>query len=190
MVDRHRLAYVALGANLGNPRAQLGQAAARIERLGQVLGKSALYRTAPVGGPAGQEPYLNAVLTLLTHGHYDDPRGLLRELLAIEAQLGRLRRERWGPRTIDLDLLDYGGRVLTAAPGAETDAGHDRRLPIPPMHLPALRLPHPAMAERAFVLVPLAELDPDWRHPVSGLTAPELLAHVQALDIERVTGSW
>lgn len=173
------MAYVALGANLGQPARQLAQAAEELARLGRLLGRSSLYRTEPVGGPPGQPAYLNAVVRLETERPYEDPRSLLKELLGIEGRLGRQRRERWGPRTIDLDLLDLGGRIFV---GASVDDPDDR--------LPALRLPHPRLPERAFVLAPLAELDPEWRHPTLGLRAEELLQYVDQGGVDRLAGEW
>ncbi len=147
-------AYLGLGSNLGDRRQLLSAARASLDATAgiRVSGASALYQTAPVGGPPDQPPFLNAVLRVETGL---SPRELLQACLALEARCGRRRQERWGPRTLDLDLLDHGGVVLS---------------------LPGLQLPHPRLAERAFVLVPLAELAPAWRHPVSGRTATELLA--------------
>lgn len=170
---------VALGANLGDPARQLAQAVSELAHLGGVVGKSALYRTEPVGGPDGQPPYLNAVLRLAPTRAHPDPRTLLAELLAIEARLGRERRERWGPRLIDLDLLDLDGRIFIA-PATQGNGEA----------LPAVRLPHPRMAERPFVLTPLAELWPDWRHPTLGRTAQELADRVGTAGVALLTSDW
>ena len=147
-------AYVGLGSNLGDRMAAL-DAAVRVldaDAHTHVMAVSQVYETAPVGGPA-QGPYLNAVAVLETDR---SPRDLLELLLATEAGLGRVRGERWGPRTIDLDLLLYDG---------------------PPIDTPELTVPHPRAKERAFVLVPLVDADPFARFP-DGEAAVEALARL------------
>ncbi len=146
------VAAVALGSNLGDRARHLREALDRIGALaGVALRASSRPReTSPVGGPP-QGAYLNGVVLLETTL---GPRELLESLLSIEQLGGRVRRERNGPRTIDLDLLFHG------------DALHDG---------PGLTLPHPRLHLRDFVLEPLAEVAPDWRHPRLGLTARELL---------------
>ncbi len=129
-------AVIGLGSNVGNRRLYLKGAVAALGRLGRVVAVSSLYETAPVGGPA-QGDYLNAVAVLATAR---SPREVLEGLLDIERSAGRERRERWGPRTLDLDLLLYG-RSQVAEPG--------------------LKVPHPGLGERRFVLVPLLEVRPD-----------------------------
>ena len=154
-------ALIALGANLGDPERALQNAAAIIVHWGVIVAASSIYRTAPVGGPPGQPDYRNAVLALRTEL---SPEELLGRLLETEREQGRVRRERWGPRVLDLDLLSYGDRVL------ET---------------PSLMLPHPRLMERAFVLAPLAEIAPDWRHPITGQTAGDVLGQVTAEGVIR-----
>ncbi|MDF1523332.1 MAG: 2-amino-4-hydroxy-6-hydroxymethyldihydropteridine diphosphokinase [Trueperaceae bacterium] len=140
---------MALGANLGDPVATLGAAVGALATLGCVDAASRPWATDPVGGPPGQPPYLNAVVRWHPAPPWATPERSLAALLAIEAGLGRRRRERWGPRLIDLDLLDGRGwrRPPRRAPTAD------------------LTLPHPRAGGRAFVLVPWAEIAPDWPAP-------------------------
>jgi len=133
-----------------------------IDRLGTVVARSSPWETAPVGGPP-QGEYLNAAVLLHT---VLGPRPLLDGCLEIERAAGRVRRERWGPRVLDLDLLLYGDAVIEA---------------------PGLRVPHPRMHERRFVLAPLAEVWPDAVVPGRG-TVAELLDHVR--DQEATAGEW
>jgi 2-amino-4-hydroxy-6-hydroxymethyldihydropteridine diphosphokinase len=150
------LAYIALGANLpssaGSPEVTLTAAAERLAALGRVTARSSLYSTAPVGFE-DQPRFLNAVAALETHF---SARDLLNALLAIELEFGRDRATSPpnGPRTLDLDILFYGDLVLAAS---------------------GLEIPHPRLASRAFVLVPLNEIAPDLRDPRSGKTAAQLL---------------
>jgi 2-amino-4-hydroxy-6-hydroxymethyldihydropteridine diphosphokinase len=147
-------AHVGLGSNLGDRMAALDAAVRALDADAHthVMAISQVYETAPVGGPE-QGPYLNAVAVLETDR---SPRDLLELLLATEDGLGRVRGERWGPRTLDLDLLLYDG---------------------PPIDLPELTVPHPRAKERAFVLVPLVDADPFARFP-DGEAAVEALARL------------
>ena len=137
-------AYIALGANLGDRRANIERAVELLRATAgvRVTKVSSLLENAAVGGPPDSPPFLNAAAELETTL---SPRELLARLLEIERQLGRERREKWGPRSIDLDLLLYGERVVDE---------------------PDLRIPHPLMHERRFVLEPLKEIAPHARHPV------------------------
>lgn len=149
-VPRPQTAAIALGSNLGDRRATLEAAlgALAAEAGIRVLRRSSWYRSPPVGPP--QPDYLNGCALLevsLT------PEALLDRLLAIETRFGRVRNERWGPRTLDLDLLLFGALVLESA---------------------RLEIPHPRMRERAFVLVPLAEIAPDWIEPRTGRRVADL----------------
>ena len=141
-------AYVGVGSNLDGPVDRVRQALDALARLpGTALrAASALYRNPPMG-PTDQPYYVNAVAELDTEL---DARSLLAGMQAIEAGHGRLRKRRWGPRTLDLDLLLLG----------------DRR-----SDTPDLKLPHPGVADRAFVLVPLAEIAPDLEIPGFGAVA-------------------
>lgn len=139
---------IGLGTNVGDRRAQLEAALARLADHVDALRCARVYASdamLPPGAPPGwARPYLNTVCvgaTRLT------PAALLAETQAIERALGRGPHPRWAPRVIDLDVLLYGDRVIGT---------------------PALTVPHPGLAERAFVVLPLAEVAPDWRHPISG----------------------
>ena len=151
-----RTAYIALGANLatstGPPEATLAAAARRLETLGRGTARSSLYSTKPVGF-AEQPRFVNAVVAMETEL---EPRALLNQLLAIEKEFGRNRLTAIpnGPRTLDLDILLLGNLEL---------------------HEPGLELPHPRLAERAFVLVPLHEIAPDLQIPGPAKSVAELL---------------
>jgi 2-amino-4-hydroxy-6-hydroxymethyldihydropteridine diphosphokinase len=162
-VSAATVAYVALGANLDDPTLALTAAVAAIARLGPVTARSHLYLTAPVGGPAGQPPYRNAVVAWRPAPPWATPAAALAALLAIERALGRQRRERWGPRRIDLDLLD----LITPAPAAA-----------PPFAPPETLLPHPRAHERAFVLLPWADVAPDHRLGPSGCSVAALASAI------------
>jgi 2-amino-4-hydroxy-6-hydroxymethyldihydropteridine diphosphokinase len=147
-------AYVALGSNLGEPERQVREALEELTELpgSLVLASSHLYRTAPVG-PPDQPDYVNAVAALKTRL---SPRALLQELQAIELRHGRKRGgTRWGPRTLDLDILTYGDEQIDES---------------------GLTIPHAELPRRAFVLVPLADVAPKGT-PIPGMgTLAELLA--------------
>jgi len=152
-------AYVGLGSNLGDRAAHLLLGLSALSHLPKthLLRLSPVYETDPVGPP--QPPYLNMVAELETEL---SPKGLLAEMLRVEKALGRERRERWGPRTLDLDLLLYGDLVLEEE---------------------GLSVPHPRLHERAFVLVPLLDLLPEGRHPLLGRSFAELLASLDASSV-------
>ncbi|MEM5583629.1 2-amino-4-hydroxy-6-hydroxymethyldihydropteridine diphosphokinase [Roseibium sp. AS2] len=140
-----------LGSNLGDPRFNLDEAVRRLEQTEGVtlVARSSDYRTPP-WGPVKQDDFRNICVVVDT---VLSPRDLLKRCLAIELELGRVRDERWGPRTIDIDVLIYGMERI-----AEAD----------------LEIPHPRMGDRAFVLIPLAEIWPD--APLAdGRTAAEAL---------------
>jgi 2-amino-4-hydroxy-6-hydroxymethyldihydropteridine diphosphokinase len=148
------VAHIALGANLpspsGSPEATLAAAADRLTSLGRIAARSSLYSTTPVG-VIDQPRFLNAVIALETTL---TPFELLGALLLIERDFGRNRTVTNGPRTLDLDILFYDDLVLSEA---------------------VLEIPHPRIAERAFVLVPLHEIAPDLRDPRTGKTISQLL---------------
>jgi 2-amino-4-hydroxy-6-hydroxymethyldihydropteridine diphosphokinase len=129
-------AVISLGANIGNPREQITLAIAMLREATEVLAVSSIYETAPVGGP-DQPNFLNAICIAESDLPASD---LLSVLHGIEKTLGRERLERWGPRTIDLDLIQYGS-ILSSAQ--------------------ELELPHPRAHERKFVLEPWLEIEPD-----------------------------
>ncbi len=149
--------YVGLGSNLGEREAMIRLALDDLARLPEttLLRASSLYDTEPVGD-VDQPNFLNAVAEVESGLA---ARRLLWNLQLIEKRLGRGRTRRWGPRTIDLDLLLYGDLVIEE---------------------PDLTVPHPEMLRRSFVLVPLVELDPMLVHPVTGET---LLAHLTRLNV-------
>lgn len=155
-------AFVALGGNVGDTEAHFEAACAALDAAPGValLGRSTSHVTAPVGGPPGQRDYRNAVVLLATELA---PRALLELLQRVERERGRDREReaRWGPRTLDLDLLLHA------------DARVDE---------PGLTVPHPRLEERAFVLAPLAELAPDLVLPGCGRTVADRLAELEAAE--------
>jgi 2-amino-4-hydroxy-6-hydroxymethyldihydropteridine diphosphokinase len=146
-------AYIGTGSNLGDRRAAIERALQLLAAVDgvEVAGTSRLHETAPVGGPPGQGPFLNGAARLETTLA---PRALLAVLQRIEDQLGRTREVRWGPRTIDLDLLLYDQRVIDE---------------------PDLTVPHPRMHARRFVLDPLAEIAANVTVPGTGRTVAQLI---------------
>jgi len=150
------IAYIGIGSNLGDKVHQCEEAVAEILKVDRntLLAKSSLYRTQPVGYPL-QDWFINGVIKIETD--LDAPH-LLRSLKTIERQLGRVETFRWGPRTIDLDILFFNQTCI------ET---------------PELQIPHPRVQQRQFVLVPLAEIDSNLLHPVLIKTVRELLEDLE-----------
>ena len=153
-------ALIGLGGNLGDVAATLDEAIRRLEAGGaRVVARSSNWKTPP-WGVIEQPAFVNACVAVTTAL---SPRALLDLCLATETSLGRRRELKWGPRVIDLDVLDYDGRDIDE---------------------PGLRLPHPHLTERAFVLVPLAEIVPD--RMVAGARVGDHLAKVDARGVERI----
>jgi 2-amino-4-hydroxy-6-hydroxymethyldihydropteridine diphosphokinase len=148
------IAYIGLGSNIGDKQGFCLKALELLGRAGRVKRVSSYYCTEPVGYRA-QEDFINAVCELETSL---SPEQLLAACRAVEDELGRRRSLRWGPRTIDLDILLYGDRVV------ET---------------PGLTIPHPFLASRGFVLIPLCEIAPQVVHPIFKKTADLLLQELQ-----------
>jgi 2-amino-4-hydroxy-6-hydroxymethyldihydropteridine diphosphokinase len=162
-MSRSALYVVGLGANLGDRRATLRAAVEALGQVDSVRAVSSLYETEPVGPP--QPSFYNAAVLLesvLT------PHQVLEQLLGIERQHGRERRERWGPRTLDLDILHRPDLVLDD---------------------PALTLPHPELTRRAFALAPLLDVFPDARDPRTGTAYADILASLSTHDVRRLETS-
>lgn len=154
-MNSHR-AFVGLGANLGDPAAAILRAFEALAAIGDVRARSSLYRTLPWGNP-NQPDFVNAVASIETRL---TPAELLAAVKEIERRLGRVAGERWGPRSIDLDVLTYDELEID---------------------LPGLQVPHRHLRERAFVLVPLAEIDPRYE-PLRAMLAAEELAGVTRIE--------
>jgi 2-amino-4-hydroxy-6-hydroxymethyldihydropteridine diphosphokinase len=156
--------YLSLGSNLGDRAAQINQALARLEEKGvRIVKRSSFYETGPLEF-LDQGWFLNIAVEAETEL---TPSKLLKLVLDVEKELGRERIIKSGPRTIDIDILLFDA---TAVRGEE------------------LEIPHPRMTERKFVLVPMAEIAPELRHPISGLTMSELLAATKdQSQVRRVT---
>ncbi len=134
--------FLGLGSNVGNRASNLHEAILLIEKnIGKAAKKSHVYETQPWGEP-NQDAFMNQVIMINTTL---DPRDLLDKISRIERELGREKKEKWGPRVIDIDILFYGKRVIR-------DKG--------------LEIPHPELHKRAFVLVPMMEIAPEFEHPV------------------------
>jgi len=167
----HPITVIGLGANLGDRKKTMEIAIAAIAALPtvEILARSSVWRTAPVGGPV-QPDFYNAALAVRS---FSPPEELMRELLVIEARLGRVRSERNAPRTIDLDLLwREGAPVRISRPGA-----------------PVVELPHPRLHERAFALAPLLEVVPNATDSASGKPYAAILAELGTAGIAPLDSS-
>jgi 2-amino-4-hydroxy-6-hydroxymethyldihydropteridine diphosphokinase len=154
-------AVVGFGANLGSPLATMQAAVRELSAVARIERTSRVYASPAVGGPPAQPDFLNAAALVLYEG---EPAQLMAALIGIETRLGRVRKERWGPRIIDLDLLWIDGVAMSSA---------------------TLVVPHPSLHERDFALAPMLELVPDARDPQTGerYTVPAGGARVTAFSL-------
>lgn len=145
----HKTVYLSLGSNLGDREANLRTAVEKLKQIGNPIAVSSFYETEPVE-VTSQPWFLNCAVKLDTEKM---PRQLIAAILALEQEMGRQRKQKKGPRTIDIDILLFGSSII---------------------EIPSLTIPHPKLHERRFVLEPLTEIAPDARHPVFKRTIREL----------------
>jgi len=152
---------LALGSNVGDREGFIRKAVLLLSEKIKGIKQASIYLSSPVGF-TDQPDFYNTVIS----GYTDlSPEELLRFVKETERKVGRVKRFRWGPREIDIDVIFYGSKVLQSE---------------------KLTIPHPRMEERDFVLIPLAEVEPDFKHPVSGKTALELAERVKKSSIKKV----
>ena len=156
--------YLGLGSNVGDRFENIQRAVTSIAELGEITAVSDVYETEP-WGKTDQSAFLNACIQLQTERNPED---LLSTLKQIEIELGRVERERWGPREIDIDILFHADTLLQTQ---------------------RLTIPHPLLHERAFVLKPLSDIAPDFMHPVHEKTIRELLQSVPTKGLEKTNKS-
>ncbi len=165
-IPKEACCAIALGSNLGDSKTTLTMALKQLDQAPHVRleARSSFYQTKALTLPGSppQPDYLNGCVTIETRLK---PHELLTVLQRIETQFGRVRREQWGARTLDLDLLLYGDLICKSDD---------------------LEIPHPRMLDRAFVLVPLAEIAPDWIHPIVGMSIAELASKINQSDIQKL----
>ncbi|MBE1285903.1 MAG: 2-amino-4-hydroxy-6-hydroxymethyldihydropteridine diphosphokinase [Rhodobacteraceae bacterium] len=175
MTGIRSISHIALGGNLpsdvGSPRFTLSAAISRLSDHGMVIRAISRFFSTPCFPPGAGPDYVNAAVTVEYDGSAQQ---LLQELHDVEASFQRVRDQRWGMRTLDLDVLSFGDRVCPDL------AGYEAWLNLPPEEQvkatpDQLILPHPRLQDRAFVLVPLNDIAPNWRHPVLGKTVRDML---------------
>lgn len=191
-MEQHVLAHIGLGANLGQPCVALERAVSALSVLpgAALAGVSRLYRTQPVG-PVAQDDFLNAVVALRTPAGVtpaDGALSLLLSLKGLEQTMGRVERERWGPREIDLDLLLFGDAALRVERPQTARSDDPARGAVQ-----WLEVPHPSASERSFVLAPLADLAPELVPPGWEMSVAEALqraAEAEGPDAVEPIGEW